>query len=118
MAVAIALGVLFLVSLRPLFGPGPIRSVSPGAWARLRVGMTKDEVVFLLGDAEVKSGPGKTEVAGRPALMTPELWPEFWEYNWTDGFPIFSPSDKAFVVYFDSQGRVSSFREPKRGSTR
>jgi hypothetical protein len=90
-----------------LFEPGPIKAVKPTAWANMRVGMSKEEVIRVLGDSPSKGGPTTEEVCGKKITI-----PEFWEYNWTDGLAVISPSDKAYAVYFGPDGRVSEFRAP------
>lgn len=95
------------------FKPHAIKAVRPEAWAELRVGMTKKEVIKLLGDSPGKGGPNTLEACGKKVTL-----PEFWEYNWTDGLAIFEPATKAYAVYFDAQGKVSKFRAPEtRGPT-
>ena len=93
-----------------LFKPGPIKSVTPEAWARLRIGMSKEEVIRLFGNSPSKSGPAAWEICYQKTNF-----PEFWEYNWSDGLDFISPSDKAYVVYFDSSNQVSRFRAPLTG---
>jgi hypothetical protein len=115
LAVVLVLGGLLVKSRRPLNGPGPIHSAPEEGWARLRIGMTRDEVIALLGRSESECGPVMTDMEPNPAVV---VSPEFWEYSWTDGLPAQSPSDKAYVVEFDLQGRLSAFRKPKDGSAR
>ncbi len=96
-----------------LFEPGPIMGVQPEAWAKLQVGMTKQDVIALLGESQRKIGPTTTETDGKKEIVMPE----FWAYTWSEGLDIFGPSDKAHAVYFDSDGKVSSFRAPKTANT-
>lgn len=105
----IALGVICISCFTgaDLFKPRPIVSVEPEAWAKLNVGMSKEAVIQLLGNTPAKFGPLTTEVCYEKTII-----PEFWQYNWTDGFTFGRPSDKAYVVYFDSSNRVSRFRAP------
>jgi outer membrane protein assembly factor BamE (lipoprotein component of BamABCDE complex) len=90
-----------------LFKPRPIVSVKPEEWAQLRVGMSKEAVTHLLGDTPAKYGPSTAEVCYQKINI-----PEFWQYNWTDAVNFGRPSDKAYVVYFDSSNQVSHFRAP------
>jgi len=96
-----------------LFEPRPIMGVQPEAWAKLQVGMTKQDVIALLGESPHRVGPGTTETDGKKEITTPE----FWAYTWTEGLDLFGPSDKAHAVYFDSDGKVSSFRAPKTANS-
>jgi len=96
-----------------LFEPGPIMGVQPEAWAKLQVGMTKQDVIALLGESPRKFGPTTTETDGKKEITMPE----FWAYTWSEGLDIFGPSDKAHAVYFDSDGKVSSFRAPKTANS-
>ena len=105
----------FTVDL-PFLEARPIKGVQPEAWAKLQVGMTKQEVIALLGESHCRRGPGTSEIDGKKQIITPE----FWQYTWTDGgFHLFGrvPSDKAHAVYFDSDGKVSGFRAPKTANT-
>jgi outer membrane protein assembly factor BamE (lipoprotein component of BamABCDE complex) len=96
-----------------IFNPGPIMGVQPEAWAKLQVGMTKQDVIALLGESQRQVGPTTTETDGKKEIMMPE----FWAYTWTEGLDLFVPSDKAHAVYFDSDGKVSSFRAPKTANS-
>lgn len=96
-----------------IFKPGPIKGVQPEAWAKLQVGMTKQDVIALLGESPHKVGPGTTETDGKKEIVMSE----FWAYTWSEGLDIFGPSDKAHAVYFDSDGKVSSFRAPKTANS-
>ena len=89
------------------FGPRPIPGVQPEAWAKLQVGMTKQEVIALLGEPPSRTGPGTTEADGKKEPTSIE----FWQYTWWDG--LFSgPSDKAHVLYFHPDGTLFLFRGP------
>ncbi len=90
-----------------LFEPGPIKSVDPLAWQKLKIGMTKQEVIELLGKSDRKSGAATLEVNGKH----PTVNREFWLYNWSDGFDFF-PNSKAYVIIFDENAKVKMFREP------
>jgi len=90
--------------------PGPIRSVDPEGWKQLCTGMTKQEVVVALGDPQAKKTEGpRTITTNGETTTTPRV--EYWEYNWSGGM-LGDPHGKAYVVYFDEEGRVKSFREP------
>jgi len=95
------------------FEPRPIMGVQPEAWAKLQVGMTKQDVIALLGESPCKGGPSTTEIDGKKEITRPE----FWAYTWSEGLDLFGPSDKAHAVYFDSDGKVSSFRAPKTANS-
>ncbi len=90
--------VVFLFFVWILFG-GPIKPVSAKAWSQLRQGMTQAEVRDLLGLSWAtmeSSGSGS-----------------WWAYNWSDGFQNdVAPSYRAYVVFFDENKRVKSWREP------
>ena len=88
-----------------------IHAVTPEAWREMRTGMTKGEVIQLLGYSECVMS-GSSIVNGHETIR-----PEIWQYNWTDGSSSLTPSDKAFVVYFDQTGKVLAFRPPKGDST-
>jgi outer membrane protein assembly factor BamE (lipoprotein component of BamABCDE complex) len=89
---------------------GPIKGVQPDAWAKLQVGMTKQEVGALLGEAPSQLHAEDTETNYITGTVTFTVT-DFWEYTWQHGYDM-KPSDKAHIVYFDSSGRVSGFREP------
>ena len=109
-------------------------------WPYVKVGMTKSEVVRLLGEPTTRRGPAKVEgpgdsqptiaaVAGLGAAIFGGLDEYFaWESAPKDfdklsdkekvekSFSsLFGPSDESFVVYFDMQGRVKKFIPPKAG---
>ena len=96
-----------------LFKPGPIMGVQPETWAKLQVGMTKQDVIALLGESQRRVSTGTTEIDGKKEITRPE----FWAYTWTEGLDLFGPSDKAHAIYFDSDGKVSTFRAPKTANS-
>ena len=98
-------------------------------WSNLKVGMSKDEVVNLLGESPSKSQPGKIQASPDSNMLQtyigmtfvkyfiPDLWRDLCYERWHYGeFEMLEnlvfPSDKAYVVYFGSSGKVVSFREP------
>jgi hypothetical protein len=91
-----------------LFEEGPTKQVNLEGWAKLKEGMTREQVIDLLGDSSTKWGPG-TFTIGDDEYATSERW----EYNWTIGFSLFGGvHPKAYVVYFDENGHLASWREP------
>lgn len=90
-----------------LFESHSLGEVAPEAWSQLKVGMTKQEVVGLLGESLGKSGPTRLKERGLA------LVPEHWEYGFGGGLSSFSPSPKSHVVYFGEDERVLSFRGPR-----
>jgi hypothetical protein len=91
-----------------LFEDGPTKNANLSGWTKLEEGMTKDQVISLLGDSWAKSGPGSFTLGG-----TTNTTPERWEYNWKIGLGLFGQvHPKAYVVYFDQDGKLSSWREP------
>ncbi len=90
-----------------IFAERALPSVSTEAWAQVRVGMTKEQVKGLLGEAGSR-GQVSVTIDGKE-----HKGPEYWEYGWTDGVTMFGgPSDKAYVVCFDQTDKVESFRAP------
>ncbi len=87
-----------------IFGPGKITAVNLDAWEKMRVGMTQEEVIKLLGDSPAKS---KFTVSGDSFSSTQH----FWQYNYKSGI-LQGPHPRAYVVFFDSKGKVTSFRAP------
>ena len=101
-------------------------------WSRLKVGMSKEEVIELLGESPSRSIPGSTDSienfitfitdANLPEPIAQELADdnffdnfryEHWHYG-KFGFleNLIVPSDNAYVVYFNKDGQLVSFREP------
>jgi hypothetical protein len=80
----------------------PAKPVDPEGWKRVHVGMTKDEVLGLLGEA-----PHKGTEPGEDSR-------EYWEYGHVSSVFAPVPDNLGHVVYFDKQGLVSSTREPTR----
>lgn len=92
-----------------MFREGPTTKVNLAGWHKLEVGMTKQQVTSLLGNAASKSGPGTTTMSGKTTYNH-----EFWEYNWTSGITIFPhPHPKSYHVYFDRHGKLASWGEPE-----
>ncbi len=88
-----------------LFPPEhPIKAVKTEGWPKINVGMTKQQVAALLGEAEEQGSLG---ISRGGKKEEPSEW---WAYNWSGSL---GPSSRAYVVYFDSQGRVYSFSSPK-----
>ena len=95
-----------------LFDEGPIKKVNLAGWEKLEQGMTKQQVIELLGDSERKSGPSKVTF-GEGEEKEEISIPERWEYNYTIGISLFGGvHDKAYVVYFDKKGLLDYWREP------
>jgi outer membrane protein assembly factor BamE (lipoprotein component of BamABCDE complex) len=95
--------------LQDMFREGPTKKVNLAGWQKLEVGMTKQQVISLLGDAASKRGPETTTMSDRVTYD-----PEYWEYNWTSGIPILAhPHPKSYSVYFDKEGRLAGWREPE-----
>ncbi len=93
--------------MKQMTRPHALPSVNTQAWKRLRVGMTKEEVEKLLGEAPSKN---RSEPSDRGQKVRSV---DYWEYGYTYGFvPIAHP--KAFVVYFNPNGKVASFRGPEK----
>jgi hypothetical protein len=109
-------------------------------WTTVQIGMSKEQVVCLLGQPGRKCEPPKMETHGKPsepasgaAVGVASLFfelDEYWEWEISrtnlEGLSeeektkylfslLFQPSDEAFVVYFDQDGKVSKCRPPKQG---
>jgi len=90
-----------------LFEEHALPPVSTEAWAKLRVGMTKEEVQRILGE------PGQRGQISLTVNGKEHKGPEYWEYGWHEAWTLMGgPSDKAHVVHFDQTGQVESFRAP------
>ena len=91
--------------------------------------MAKEEVLSLLGRPTITVGPAKVNVTGdvdseaataAAAGIGDALlggYDEYWAYCpiWKAFDSLFGAPDEAFVVYFDSNGRVTSCRGPQAG---
>ncbi len=92
-----------------IFDERPTKRVNLAGWRKLKVGMTKQQVISLLGDAASKTPPGSMTM-DKEVISLPELW----EYNWQSGLNLFgNPHPKSYAVRFDKDGRLSSWYEPK-----
>jgi hypothetical protein len=89
-------------------GPHPVRNVDTQAWASLQVGMTQQRVIEILGDAPSKH---KSEPSQMGTTQDSDQL-EFWEYNYSYGLFAPVPHPKAYVIYFDQDQKVTSFRGP------
>jgi hypothetical protein len=95
--------------LRDMFREGPTKKVNLAGWQKLEVGMTKQQVISLLGNAASKNGPGTMTMNGETTYD-----PEFWEYNWTAGLTLFPhPHPKSYHVSFGKEGKLASWGEPE-----
>ena len=88
---------------------GKALQVNLDGWTQLRVGMAEAEVRALLGSPGHDSGRGSETVDGKTTVF-----PRFWEYNWSSDFFSHEPHEKAYVVYFDTEDKVESWRRPLR----
>jgi hypothetical protein len=113
---------LLLLSLTFMIGCSGSQKVPQyqANWSKLQTGMSKQEVINILGDPPSKSTPAcKAGMVESAALaladndLFNDLHYEHWEYGKFGLFEnILFPSDAAYVVYFDSNEKVVSFREP------
>jgi hypothetical protein len=83
------------------------KSVDTQAWTHLGIGMSREAVIALLGDAPYKRQSSSKSAGGGEAVRI-----EYWEYNYASGLGASTPHPKAYVVYFDRTGKVSGFRPP------
>ena len=93
-------------------------------WDQLKMGMTKAEVINLLGKPMAESEPLKLESAadkfslraGAELIIAKSLfdgWYERWGYGQFEMFDnLMLPSNKAYVVYFNRTGKVVKLRCP------
>ncbi len=103
-----ALGMSGCVTSR-MFSEGPTTKVNLAGWHNLEVGMTKEQVISLLGNAPSKSVPEIMKESGKTIYF-----PEFWEYNYTSGLTLIpQPHPKSYHVYFDKQGRLANWGGPE-----
>src|SRR5262249_18368413 len=79
------------------------KGVERAAWSRVRVGMTMHEVELLLGEA-----PSKRSRQNEKGTDD-QRW---WEYGYVSSTLAPVPDNRAYVIYFDADGRVASVREP------
>jgi hypothetical protein len=92
-------------------------------WSDLEVGMNRDRVRDLLGEPDAVLPPLRIADAIAPEDAAAHVGAEFvaglfgvsYE-RWSYGESAFlEPSEGAFVVYFDSEGRVNGYRRPRSG---
>ena len=93
---------------KQLLGPHALREVDTAAWARVQVGMAQQKVIQILGDApsKCKRDPSRESTKQNLARL------EFWEYNYSYGLTSAVPHPRAYVIYFDQEGKVASLRGP------
>lgn len=84
---------------KSLFMEGPTTEINIEKWKSLKIGMTKEEVISLVG-----SPPFQKIVDG--AIY------EFWEYEYHASLLSDGPHPKAYVIYFNKDGKVAKMREP------
>jgi hypothetical protein len=102
-AKALAAGVL-----QQLQTPHATTTVDARRWRQVGVGMTKQEVTQLLGEAPRRVGP----ISARGADGQEDVWPEFWEYGYVAAFASPVADARSYVVYFGPNERVTQVREP------
>jgi hypothetical protein len=91
-----------------LFKKGLIKKVNLAGWEKLEKGMTKARVVELLGKSDCGFGPDSGSIGDKKFIV-----PETWEYNWSVGLSLLGEvHPKAYIVRFDSEGKLTSWREP------
>ncbi len=83
------------------------RCVDTQAWTHLSIGMSREAVIALLGDA-----PSKRQSSSKSAGDDEAVMIEYWEYNYSSALGASAPHSKAYVVYFDRTSKVSGFRPP------
>ena len=87
--------------------PGPTNSINPFSWKKVKIGMSKDQVRDLLGDA-----PSQHEISiGDIDKPQTKSMIEYWEYNYHSP-PFGDPHPRAYVIYFNEKGLVTKLREP------
>ena len=89
-----------------LVKPHELPTVDPETWAQLAVGMTKEEVVSLIGDTRSLSRVSNSE----------GMESETWQYQWSDGLLpelVAGASRRAYLVTFGADGKVVSLRVPE-----
>ena len=132
--------VVYIVTILMLLALGCERSNLPrfvANWDSVEIGMSKEQVISLLGEPIGKHGPAKVEIehdgdsepaiaaAGGLAGMFFDSLYEYWEYDSINREELsqeqaveelveslFGPSDESFVVYFDENGKVKKLRRP------
>jgi hypothetical protein len=87
--------------------PERIPDPNPEGWARLRSGVSREEVQALLG-VSASQHPRREQLV--PGWASPEVW----EYGWSH-LPMGSGGQCPYsrTVYFDATGRLSAWREPE-----
>jgi hypothetical protein len=101
--IAVAGAAITVVFVRP---PRFVRN-----WPGVKLGMSKDEVVGLLGRPTEESRIAMVNSDGTSPMAI-----EYWTWERKFGLPsLFGPSEESFVIYFDWQGRVRRCRPPIAG---
>ena len=98
-----------VVIAEQLLKPHALAGVDTQRWAQLKLGMTKEEVQNLLGEAPSKQNIEPSD----KSKLSDQTFREFWEWGFTYGILAPVPHEKAFAVYFDQDGKVSSFQSPQ-----
>ena len=109
-------------------------------WHQVKVGMSKEQVEFILGEPTVKHGPAKVTIKSdgdsEPTIAAAAglgfaifgTGDECWEYFALEQRELteeekgreivkalFGPRDESYVVYFASAGKVKKMRSPAKG---
>lgn len=87
---------------------GPAPKPDPKAWQRIRVGLSREEVLAILGQpaTKMKQNPPADAAVPPSALL------EWWEYGYSSPIGTDAVDPRAYALFFDESGRVKSFQEP------
>lgn len=86
------------------FLEGPTSNVNIENWRKIKIGMTKEQVIILIGNS-----PSQHSIPNNNDSCASSV---FWEYGYQS---LLGPHEKAYVVFFNSDGLVSALQEPNDG---
>ena len=84
----------------------------PKAWQRIRVGLSREEVLAILGQPAIKTKPNSPATAA-PGSNSSHEW---WEYGYSSPVGAGAVDPRAYALFFDDTGHVTSFQEPSESN--
>lgn len=91
---------------------GPAPKPDPEAWQRIRVGLSREVVLAILGQPATKMKPNPPASAETRSNFSHE----WWEYGYSSPIGTSAVDPRAYAIFFDHTDRVTSFQVPSETS--
>lgn len=87
---------------------GPASKPDPKAWQRIHIGLSREEVMAILGQPATKTKSNSPDGTGTRSNSSHE----WWEYGYSSPIGTGAVDPRAYALFFDGTGHVTSFQEP------